>query len=262
MWVFAAGLVLVFLARARAAGRTPFEQFGLDLMRLFVRLGHGARWDRPAPVPPQGGAIVVANHSSLADPAFLLASCPRFIQFLQARECYEVPLLRPLFRRAGCIPVARDGNDVRAARVALRRLREGAVLGIFPDGEVAYDDAAADNEARLGVAFLALRGRVPVVPAYISGGRSTRSLLHAWFWPTRAVRVTYGEPLDLSASFGRRLDRALLEEVTEVVMARVSALRAAEPAAVVPLADYFRSELDQLPADFNPAASCAVGLLR
>lgn len=225
MWLLALSLLVWDLVRAWRAGRTPFEQFGLDAMYVFVRLWHGAGWNRTAPVPEHGGAIVVANHCSLADPGFLLASSPRFIEFLQAKECYEVPLLRHLFRLAGCIPVARDGKDVAAARQALRRLQAGAVLGVFPDGEVAYQDAAARDEARLGAAFLALRGRVPVVPAYISGDRATRNLLHAWFRPTRQVFVKYGEPVDLSAYSGRKIDRPVLEEVTELVMARVTELR-------------------------------------
>jgi 1-acyl-sn-glycerol-3-phosphate acyltransferase len=236
MWLLAVALVLYEVARAYRARRKTFDQFELDVIYLFARIWHAAAWNRPAPVPLRGPAILVANHTSLADPAFLIASCPRLIHFLQAKECYEVPLLRYLFRRAGCIPVARDGKDIAALRQALNCLRRGAVLGIFPEGEVYGKDSVPPSEARHGVAFLALHGRVPVIPAYIAGGRATRNPLEAWLRPTRRARVIYGEPIDLSAYYGRRVNRAVLAEVTELMMRRVAELGRADlgyfPAAI------------------------------
>jgi 1-acyl-sn-glycerol-3-phosphate acyltransferase len=68
------------------------------------------------------------------------------------------------------------------------------------------------GRARAGVAWLALRSRVPVIPALILGGPQTYKIRPSWVCPSR-VRVIVGQPVDLSAYRGRKITRPLLEEV-------------------------------------------------
>jgi 1-acyl-sn-glycerol-3-phosphate acyltransferase len=227
-WVWgllAFGAVLVW----RRLGPACFDRLELLTVGWFARTWHRCSPDGPCTLPGAGPAILVANHPSHADPAFLIASSPRLLCFLQARECYDILLLRRLFRRVGCIPVSRDAPDLAAIRLALKRLREGKVVCLFPEGDVG--EAGGDRVApgKSGAALLALRSGAPVIPAHIRGGPRTRNLLWAWFWPSTGVRVVFGPPIDLSSFRGRRLDRHCLRQATARIMEGIAAL---EPAAL------------------------------
>jgi 1-acyl-sn-glycerol-3-phosphate acyltransferase len=227
MWaLLVCGVTAALLAaRWRRGGRPWFDGFEHDAMRLFVRLWHRCSAVAPALLPAQGPVLVVANHPNHSDPAFLLASCARPLGFLHAREQYNVFLLRQLFRRAGCIPVARDGRDVAGTRLALRRLHEGAALVIFPEGEVSRPGRDGMAPAKAGIAFLALRSRAPVYPVWIEGGPQRHDLLRDWLWPSRGVRLFFGPAVDLVPYYGRPIDRKLLQEVAALLLRRLADLR-------------------------------------
>lgn len=213
--------------RWQQSGLTWFEFVEREAMYLFARLWHRCAGAGTDPLPAAGPAILVANHPSQADPAFLIATCKRPPHFLQAREYYRVFFLRRLFDWAGCIPVARDGREVTGVRQALRHLREGAILGVFPEGDLTAACRCRADEPKTGAAFLALRSRAPVFPACIVGGPEGRPLLRAWLWPSRGVRVVYEAPIDLSAYLDKPVNRHVLHEVTALFMERIERLRPA-----------------------------------
>jgi 1-acyl-sn-glycerol-3-phosphate acyltransferase len=192
---------------------------------FFAKMWHGCWRDGPDPLPAKGPAILIANHPTQADPAFLIATCKRPPRFLQAREYYRVFLLRYLFDLLGSVPVARNGQDVSAVRLALQRLQAGLVLGIFPEGDLTEANRNRKRQAKSGAALLALRAHVPVFPAHIEGGPQGRPLLLAWLWPSSGVRVIYGEAIDLSGYSGRPITRQLLREVTDLFMQSIAELR-------------------------------------
>src|SRR5438552_3958687 len=114
MWwalLLTGAVVMQLSLRWRRSGLTLFDFIELNGMYAFARLWHRCAGGKPAPLPAMEPAIIIANHPSHADPLFLAACCPRVLHFLQAREQYDIWLLRLLFHRAGCIPVARNGRD-------------------------------------------------------------------------------------------------------------------------------------------------------
>jgi 1-acyl-sn-glycerol-3-phosphate acyltransferase len=213
------------VVRWRQSDLKWFDFLEREAIRLFARLWHRCSSNGPDPLPLVGPAILVANHPTQADPAFLIATCKRPPCFLQAREYYHVPLLQHLFDWVGCIPVDRDGRDLTGVRRALQRLREGAIVGIFLEGDLASVCRARNAKAKGGAALLALRGNVPVFPAYIARGPRGRSLLQAWLWPSRGVKVIFGQPVDLSCYRQRRLTRQVIAEATTLLMERIEDLR-------------------------------------
>jgi 1-acyl-sn-glycerol-3-phosphate acyltransferase len=124
-----------------------------------------------------------------------------------------------------CVPVTRDGRDVIALRQALRRLEEGRAVCLFPEGNLSGVNDGRTLPAKHGIGYLALRTRVPVYLAHITGGPRTEKLLSSWIRPAaKAVRVYFHGPVDLSAYLGRPIDRRLIAEVTATLMARVEKL--------------------------------------
>jgi pterin-4a-carbinolamine dehydratase/1-acyl-sn-glycerol-3-phosphate acyltransferase len=228
MWALAvlAVIAAVLLVRWRRSGLTLDVYLCLAVVRFYTGLWHRWSSNGTAPLPAEGPAILIANHTCSADPTFLVSGCRRLISFLVAREHYNIfAPTRRLLDYMGGVPVTRDGKDAGAVRAALRRLKEGRVLGVFPEGNLSGVAKNRLRPGKAGVALLALRSRAPVYPAYIAGGPRTEKLVQSWLLPSRRpVRVTFGPPVDLSAYYDRPVDRALLEEVTALLMGRIAAL--------------------------------------
>jgi 1-acyl-sn-glycerol-3-phosphate acyltransferase len=228
-----AGVALALVPWMRGPEDTLFIGFGRVLNRAYTRVMHGVRAPKGTDIlPSQGPCIVVANHRSGADPVLVSALTRRWIHFLMAREYYEARGLRWLFRNLGAIPVNRDGNDLSATRQAMKLLRSGAVVGIFPQGGIREaGDPLGDTKA--GVALLALRTGAPVVPLYIDGWPSFDSVLIGVLCPSR-TRVHAGEPLQFVPSpndpgtdrpGGGKPSREDLSRVTRQIVDAIRALR-------------------------------------
>lgn len=158
----------------RASGRAQRIDWGHPLVnrldgfnRLFCRWVHGLRGDT-LPLPERGGGIVVANHISGLDPLLMVASSSRPLRFLVAREQYERPWFRWLFRMMGCIPVERAARPQAALLAAREALLAGEVIALFPHGTIVSRRKGRPRVKR-GAAWLARQVDVPIFPVYISG---------------------------------------------------------------------------------------------
>ena len=203
----------------------------LDWMNwLYCRVWHQLSVERRAPLPEKGPAILISNHTCGIDHMLLQASTDRVLGFMIAREYYDHFFLNPFCRLVDCIPVNRDGRDFSATRAAIRLLKDGRVLPIFPEGHIVPESGRRIDEIKPGTAFLALQSRVPVIPAYISGTPETNGIAASLYTPSRS-RVVFGEPIDLSdLSAGRPTDKAAQAEANERFKKALLALQARAPA--------------------------------
>lgn len=132
------------------------------LFRTFlpVRYHHPERAELDAPY------IVICNHISMIDPVIVGYGCKRFqIRFLGKDELTRNPILRFLFGRVHMISVRRYNTDMKALRACLKVLKDGHVLGIFPEGTRYKQGIMEDMEG--GVSMIALQSGAPVLPIYI-----------------------------------------------------------------------------------------------
>lgn len=162
-------------------------------IRLFLRFYH--RFDFQAPdLPQQGGALLVSNHISGLDPFLLIAACRRPVRFLIAREQYQRFGLQWLFRAGGCIPVERHGRIEIAFRAAVRALRQGEVVALFPGGAIHPSDHPVPS-LKPGVVRLAKATGVPVFPVTVSGVSAEGRVVMAVLLPGKANLVSF-PPVD------------------------------------------------------------------
>jgi len=138
-------------------------------VRWYCRRFHRLRGET-LNLPPHGGAIVVANHFSGVDGFLLVALSERPLRFLIAEEEYRRFGLQWLFRAIGAIPVARQSRPERAYREAVRQLKAGEVVALFPHGGIRLD---SDPPIKLkgGVVRLSTLSQSPVLPLRIEGQR-------------------------------------------------------------------------------------------
>jgi len=179
-----------------------------------------------APLPEHGPAILIANHTCGIDHMILQAGCRRVLGFMIAQEFYDIWLCGLFCRLLGCIPVKRDGRDVAATRAALRALKQGRVVPIFPEGRILPKSGLEIGPGKPGAAFIALRARVPVIPAYICGTPLTNDVFKSLHAPSNA-RIAFGAPIDLSVfPAGEHIDRETIATVTMRLMNAICDLRA------------------------------------
>ncbi|AKH20511.1 lysophospholipid acyltransferase family protein [Sedimenticola thiotaurini] len=192
LWFLLIALLLWSLQRLyRACRRANRVDWGHDwvnlldgLNRLFCYRYH--RLNRIGMrLPKKGPAIVVANHVSGLDPLLLAASARRPLRFIIAREEYQRFGLNWLFRAIGCIPVDREKRPEQALREALRCLRSGEVVALFPHGRI-HLDSDPPRRIKAGAIRLSQITGAPIYPHRISGIRGAGSVFGGVLLRSRA----------------------------------------------------------------------------
>jgi 1-acyl-sn-glycerol-3-phosphate acyltransferase len=203
------------------------------IARFYTPLVFRQRIRQRCPFPVEGGALIIVNHRSPVDPILVFSGSPlkgdgygvRRLEFLTASEyCTLGGFPGFVTRTMQCIPVDRDGRDMGPVKEALRRLRGGRLVGIFPEGRINdLDDCGDLLPGNPGVAWLALHSRLPVYPVFIHGAPQGANMVQPFHRFSR-VRLAYGAAIDLSAWYGRRITQELLQEVTGQIMQSLAEL--------------------------------------
>lgn len=148
-------------------------------------------------IPRRGGVLVVANHQSFLDPAILGVNIRRPCSFLAKSELFENRYFGALIRRFNAFPVRQGEGDVGAVRETIKRLQEGHLLMMFPEGGRCKDGRIAPMEKGVGLIVRRAGPTVKVVPAALCGTFEA--------WPpgqlipqTGKARVIYGRPMELA----------------------------------------------------------------
>jgi 1-acyl-sn-glycerol-3-phosphate acyltransferase len=168
---------------------------------------------------PREPFILVSNHLSITDPPLLSASIPRRIVYMAKTEAVEHWLLGYLAKGINSVPVRRGAPDRAAIRAAIDVLKEGRVLGMFPEGTRSLTSQLLPGHP--GTALIALRANVPLVPAAITGSQEIDGL--GVLLKRAEITVTLGPAFRLSRPTGR-LTADLLQELTDDIMLRIARL--------------------------------------
>lgn len=172
-------------------------------------------------IPPVGAFFLIANHQSLLDPILVQCSCPRPLHTFTKSSQFKSGVFRWILPRVNAIPVRRYQVDPQAVRVALRRLRDGEGVCIYPEGERSWDGAI--QPLRRGTVRLLLAKDLPVVPAWISG---SYDVWPRWSRRPRRGKVVlrFGKPLHFGRHDGRKARDRGLEEAERRIRAAFESL--------------------------------------
>ena len=118
-------------------------------------------------IPTRNGALIASNHQSYLDPILMNVRLRRPLSYIAKAELFEHPFMNWLLRSVGAFPVHQGAGDVGAVRQSIRRLREGCLLNIYPEGSRTPDGQIGRIER--GIALIDRRAQVPVIPAVIVG---------------------------------------------------------------------------------------------
>ncbi|QHE62016.1 1-acyl-sn-glycerol-3-phosphate acyltransferase [Rossellomorea vietnamensis] len=159
--------------------------------------------------PEDGGVLLCANHIDNLDPPVVGISAPRPVSFMAKEELFNVPVLGKLLPDLRAFPVKRGMSDREALRKGLKILKQGDVLGLFPEGTRSKTGQIGKGLA--GAGFFALRSEAYVVPCAIIGP----------YKPFRKLKVVFGPPIPIDSIREERLNA---EKTTEIIMKHIEEL--------------------------------------
>jgi 1-acyl-sn-glycerol-3-phosphate acyltransferase len=174
-----------------------------------------------SPLPSEGPALIVCDHTSLGDPLALLATTGGPVRFLMAEEIYSRRHIRLVFKAICCIPVRRGKRDIRAIRMMLDGLAAQEVIGLFPEGGL---DRHRLDDGHPGIGYLAIKSGAPVIPASIAweGPHSVTSMVKTIFVPSKAT-IRYGKPLQFPQE--SKPSKESMQSCTKEIMKQIESLR-------------------------------------
>jgi 1-acyl-sn-glycerol-3-phosphate acyltransferase len=161
----------------------------------------------------EGPCIIAANHCSYLDPPLVGVACKRAIHYLARKSLLDVPILGPILPELNVIPVDQKNADRSALMGAIRVVKNGGAVLIFPEGTRSTDGGR--QPAQPGIGMIVAKTGAPVVPVRISG--SFEAFPRGASWPRLApVRISVGPALCFEGSEAD--ERGLYQKTSDRIM--------------------------------------------
>ena len=223
--------------------RSLFHSFAnrvaaLSMKVLFGSVAHVHVLRRGSP-NRNGAFLLAANHISHFDPFIISSVVQRKIDWMAMTEFFPYPVLGHFLRAVDAFPADRDRADRKTIRTAIERLKNGRIVGVFPEGGI-RDGARSLLEGaplRPGASTLAHMAGVPILPCVILG--SDRLYSKKRWLPLRRtpVWIAFGDPISRFSDLEKSAARERIErELTAVFKGLYAELR-----------EKFQLTLDDLP---------------
>ena len=159
--------------------------------------------------PRDGGVLLCSNHISNLDPPTVGIAAPRQVHFMAKEELFSAPVLGKILPHINAFPVKRGMSDRDALRKGLSILKDGKVLGLFPEGTRSKTGEIGKGLA--GAGFFALRSKAHIVPCAVIGP----------YKPFKRLKVVFGKPIEFD---DYRKNKVSAEEATDVIMNEIGQL--------------------------------------
>ena len=182
-----------------------FYKFVCVVCKIFCSIAFNLKLEGSENIPSEGALILAPNHRSYFDPVMAGIICKRPIRFMAKSELFKNKLFGALITKLGAFPLQRGRGDVAAVKAAFSILKEGNVLLMFPQGKRIKDGTR--GKLKTGVAVIAHKMQVPVVPICISGEYKFR----------HKITVSCGKPIYFEEYYGQKLD----EDSTNILAEKV-----------------------------------------
>jgi 1-acyl-sn-glycerol-3-phosphate acyltransferase len=166
-----------------------------------------------------GGGLLLPNHQSYLDPLLVGLPLRRPVSYLARDSLFRVPIVGWILRNTYVMPLNRDAGGVAVFRETLRRLDEGFLVGVFPEGTRSVDGTLGTFKP--GFAALLRRTSLPIYPVGIAGAHRALGKGSRFLKPHR-VCVVFGEPLPREA-IEPLCQRGREDQLVEAVRDRIAA---------------------------------------
>ncbi len=162
----------------------------------------------------EGKLVLCSNHISMLDPILIATVCKRKISYMGKKELFGVPILKNILHGVGVFPVDRQAGGLGAIRVAISTLKEGKVLGIFPEG-TRVEKMDLDS-VKSGVSLIANMGKSDIIPVYIKCNFKLFSKLH----------IVFGQPKNYFEGIEGKVTSEMHSEISKQILIDIYELEA------------------------------------
>lgn len=190
-------------------------RFTTTLFFLLFKIFFRFKIDGIEKVPEKGGVIVVSNHVSHLDPLVIGAAIrKRQSTFMAKRGLFKIPLIGT-FVKTFSFPVDRDTPQPSTIKEAVRRLKKGELIVMFPEGGRSKDGSLLD--AKRGTGLIASLSGAKVIPAYIDG-TNTALPAGAKFIRLSSIRIIFGGSIETKdRESGRDFQERIGNDIIEAI---------------------------------------------
>ncbi len=177
------------------------------IMRPLFKFYYSPKIIGAEKIPKDSAIIIAGNHKHIYDQCLTIMATKRVIHYMAKKEYFD-GMLAPFFRVVGCIPVDRSRKDMSSAKSALRVLKSGSAIGIFPEGTRNKTDAFL-LPFKTGTVSMAKKTDAYIVPFGLTGDYKFRS---------KNLTVRYGEPFKVGDMSVEEANRKLKSEVEKLML--------------------------------------------
>ncbi len=192
-------------------------------LRITFRFNGGLEVIGKDNIPSSGGVIIAPNHISYLDPPIIGAVLPRNGNFMAKKGLFDVPVLRWMIKGAA-FPVDRNNPRPSTIKEAVKRLKKGQVVIMFPEGH--RNDTGELMDAKRGIGMIASLSRATIIPAFIQGTNKalppkTKCLKRA------KILVVFGRPIyyNFTKDGKKQRNNELQEDISNKIMSSIKELK-------------------------------------
>lgn len=188
------------------------------LIRTYCKIVYRVKIIGKENIPQDGNLLFCGNHRTYLDPPLIIVTAGRYMRFMAKEELKKNPLFAFLGFLYDGIFVKRDEKDIGPLKTALKTLKDGKCVGLFPEG-TRNGLEKNDGKVKNGAAYLALKTNSKVVPIGIVGPAK----------PFTKNAIIYGKPLDFSEyATSKKVDKEVEDKVSEMIMDEIIKLSKTE----------------------------------
>ncbi len=184
--------------------------FAKILFRIYFALFYRVKVEGIENIPEEGPVLLYANHPSAWDMILIACFMKRKIHFMAKVELFKNPLFAYILRKLGAFPISRGTGDVGSIKTVFKLLKQGKVVGIFPEGTRTPKKNL--NKGKGGAAMFALRSNAPVLPVAVVWNKKKFTTL----------RLVFGETFVLEGK--KNAPKSELIEETKNILNRIYGL--------------------------------------
>ena len=172
---------------------------------IYCKIVYRAKIIGKENIPKEGALVFCGNHRTYLDPPLIVVTASRKMSFIAKEELRKNLLFRFLVFAYDGIYVKRDSKDIGPMKEALKILKNGGCIGIFPEGTRNGMEKNEGGKLKNGAAYLSLKTNAKIIPIGIKGEPK----------PFHRVTITYGKPMDFSELLKDKKAKELEDYVSE-----------------------------------------------